>query len=288
MTADTSFDGASPRLSWRAILAGIVVVIAVQLILSVLGTGIGLGFVDLQGGQTPDAASLGTGAGIWWFVTTLISFAFGSYVAARAAGAPTRFDGALHGLVIWGLTLIVTVYLLSTALGSLIGGTFSALGSTVSAVGQSVKAAAPPAADMANINQVTIQDQVQAYMQPANPDPASMSPEDAQKEVAKLVPQLAQGGQPADDAKNRIIDIAAAQMKISREEATQRFDQAQAKLADAKNQAEAKAKAAADATAAATAKGSLFGFVALLVGAIAACVGAAAAQPRDLYLNRSY
>lgn len=288
MTAEPTFDGATPRLSWRAILAGIVVVIAVQLILSVLGAGIGLGFVDLQNGQTPEIANFGTSAGLWWFVTTLISFAFGSYVAARAAGAPTRFDGMLHGLVIWGLTLIVTVYLLSTALGSLIGGTFSALGSTVSAVGQSVQSVAPAAADMAGINKSTIEDQVQAYMQPANPDPASMSREDAQKEVAKLVPQLAQGGQSAEDAKNRIIDIMAAQMQISRDEAAKRFDATQAKLTEAKNQAEAKAKATADAAAAATAKGSLYGFVALLVGAIAACVGAAAARPRDLYLTRTY
>ena len=57
--------GKSWRLSWGVILAGAIIVLAVQLLLSLLGAGIGLSMIDPAQGGTPTAQSFGLGAGIY-------------------------------------------------------------------------------------------------------------------------------------------------------------------------------------------------------------------------------
>jgi len=98
------------RLSWPAIFSGVVIAIAVQLVLALLGTGIGLSLVDPVQGTTPSAGGFGIGAGIYWILSTIIALGAGSYAAARVAGVHDRFDGVIHGLTIWGVTLILTLY----------------------------------------------------------------------------------------------------------------------------------------------------------------------------------
>jgi hypothetical protein len=51
------------RISWAAIFGGVILVVAVQLLLSLLGAGIGLGTVDTNAGSTPTASSLGVTTG---------------------------------------------------------------------------------------------------------------------------------------------------------------------------------------------------------------------------------
>ena len=88
------------RISWAAIFGGVILVVAVQLLLSLLGAGIGLGTVNTNLGSTPTASSLGIGAGVWWVVSSCIALGLGGYVAAWLAGIEIRFDGVLHGLII--------------------------------------------------------------------------------------------------------------------------------------------------------------------------------------------
>ena len=81
-----------------------------------------------------------------------------------------------------------------------------------------------------------------------------MTPQDAQKEIVTALPKLASGGPDATAAKERIITITAVQGHISRDEATQRFNDAQAKFATAKDQTVQTAKNTADASAGAASK----------------------------------
>src|SRR5579859_1996018 len=104
------------RISWGAIFAGVVVVFAVQLLLGLLGLGIGLSLVNPSEANAPDAGNFGIGAGIWWGVSYLLALIAGGYVAARLAGRLIGWDGALHGILIWAFTLLVTFYLLGTAI----------------------------------------------------------------------------------------------------------------------------------------------------------------------------
>ena len=46
------------RISWAAVFGGVILVVAVQLLLSLLGAGFGLGTVDTNAGSTPTATTL--------------------------------------------------------------------------------------------------------------------------------------------------------------------------------------------------------------------------------------
>ncbi|MCB5186623.1 hypothetical protein LG200_01230 [Methylobacillus caricis] len=134
----TSADGLISRISWRAILAGLAVAVAVQLILSLLGTGIGFSFVDpVEAGATPSASSFGIGAALWWVVSWILSLVAGSIVAVFSSDVITRCRGALLGIVIWALATIVGACVFS----NLVGGAFKTAGAAVGVAGTGAAAA---------------------------------------------------------------------------------------------------------------------------------------------------
>ncbi|GGE92089.1 ATP synthase subunit B family protein [Sphingomonas prati] len=268
------------RFSWGAIFAGVVLAIAVQLVLGILGTGIGLTLVDPVEGTTPGAAGFGIGAGLYWLITTILALGVGGYAAAGLAGVRDRFDGLAHGLVVWGVTLILTLYLLTSAVGGIIGGAFRTVGSVASAAGTGISAAAPKVANVADIDVTDVRAEASQYLSDAPSDPALMTPEQAQKEIAKELPALARGGEEGAQAEGRIVDIVAAQRKISRPEAQAQVSRAKAQFVQTKNQAIATAKSTADKAAGAAAGTSFMVVFALLVGAAAAGAGAIAATRR--------
>ena len=275
------------RVSWAAIFAGVVLAVTVQLLLSMLGLGVGLGMVNTNAGNMPNASSFGMGTGAWWLVSNLIALAVGGFVAARMAGVIQRGDGLLHGLVTWAIATLFTFYLLSTAVGGLIGGAYSVVGSTLSAAGTTVKTAAGPAAQAAGVTPDSLQQQVRGYLQPTDQDPATMSPADAQKEIGTQLVTYVRGGADAPAARERVITIMAAQMHFSHEDAAKRFDDLQAKAEQTKNKAIQTAKNAAyqSAQAGSTAAYLAFG-VLLLGGIVAAIAGSLATQRRLLTAER--
>ncbi|HJS84198.1 MAG TPA: hypothetical protein VJ779_01920 [Acetobacteraceae bacterium] len=275
------------RVSWPALFAAVFVALAIELMLSILGVAVGLGFVSPGTGTTPHASSLGIGAGVWWFVSTLIAFGIAGYVAAWLAGVTARFDGVLHGVVTWAIATMVVVYLLTTAIGGLLGGAFSLVGTGLSAAASGVKAAVPQVAQATGITPDMLQSQAQAYLQPTDPNPATMSPQDAQKAIATELPTYLAGGSGAAAAKERIIAIMAAQMHVSQADATRRFDQLQARATQTKNQAIETAENAATKTADTASTGSYLVFGVLLLDLIVAAIGGSlAVQRRTLLTER--
>ncbi len=274
------------RISWGAIFGGVVLVVAFQLLWSLLGAGIGLGTVNTNAGTTPTASSVGMSVGAWWIISSVIVLAFGGYVAAWFAGIEVRWDGVLHGLITWGIASLLTVYLLSSAVGGILGSSASAFGGVASAAGSGIKDAAQPLAQAAGVTPDMLQQQAQAYLKPTNPDPATMSPQDAQKEVVTNLATYLRGGPDAAASKARVIAIMAAQQHVSTDQAAKQFDDAQAKLQQQKAQAEQTAKDAADATAAAASKASFAAFATMLIGAIAAAIGGSLAVQRRTYIGQ--
>jgi hypothetical protein len=280
---DETYVGKSAtRLSWGSIFAGVVIAVAVQLVLGILGAGIGLTLVDPVQGTTPGAAGFGIGAGIYWLITTVLALGAGGYAAARVAGVHERFDALVHGLVVWGVTLILTLYLLTSAVGGIIGGAFRTVGAVAGAAGSTVGAAAPKAASVAGIDEGDVRSEAAAYLSDAPSDPAQMTPEQAQKEIAKELPALARGGTEGQKAESRIVDIVAAQRKISRPEAQAQVTRAKQQFVQTKNDAIATAKSATDQAAGAAAGTSFILVLTLLIGAAASGFGATAATRRRL------
>ena len=289
---ETRLGKTATRLSWGSVFAGVVIAVAVQLVLGILGAGIGLTMVDPVEGTTPGAAGFGIGAGIYWLITTVLALGAGGYAAARVAGVHERFDALVHGLVVWGVTLILTLYLLTSAVGGIIGGAFRTVGAVAGTAGSAVGAAAsvaPAAASAAGVDGQDVQaaardvrSEAAAYLSDAPNDPARMTPEQAQAEIARQLPALARGGAEGQQAESRIVDVVAAQRNISRPEAQAQVTRAKQQFVQTKNEAVATAKSATDKAAGAAAGTSFILVLALLVGAAAAGFGATAATRRRL------
>jgi hypothetical protein len=272
------------RVSWSAILAGIVLALAIEILLDVLGAGVGLELVKAGRGATPNASSFGTSAGIWWLASTIIALVIGCYVAARLAGVTSRWDGVLHGLVIWAGMVLIAVYLLTSAIGDLTGGAFSMLRGTVSAAGSAaataVRTTLPGAKPANSFNADVLQQQAEDILNaPTSRDAARMSRADATKAIAEALPDVLSGGEKSVAAKKRITDIVSAQARISSRDAQKRVDDVEVRLNDLKNQATETTGQTARASAATASRASLLAFAALLIGAIASAVGGWLASP---------
>jgi hypothetical protein len=149
MTDATPARGLLPvtkRISWGAVFAGTLIAFVLQLALSLLGLGIGLGTIDPLQEQNP-MSGIGIGAALWWLLTMLGSLYLGSTLASRLAGIPRRIDGLLHGLPVWSVVTLATFYLLTTAVGRIIGGVTGVAGRALSGVGSGIAAVAPGAGD---------------------------------------------------------------------------------------------------------------------------------------------
>ncbi len=152
------------RVSWSAVLAGVVVAISFNLVLAVLGNRDRADHASIRRRPSlPQASTLGIAATVWWIVTALLSLASGGWVAGRLAGMPTRLDGALHGLVTWGIATMLIFWLLTSAVGSLIGGAFSVVGNALSNAAQG----AAQATDQVDPNSLQgIQDEARELLAP--------------------------------------------------------------------------------------------------------------------------
>lgn len=270
----------APRMAWSVIFAGVAIALAVELMLALLGAGIGLSLIDPNSGDSASVGGLGLGSLIWWGLSTVVALAAGAYASVRVAGVARPFDGAIHGLAIWGVTLLLTVYLLTSAIGGLVGGAFRAVGGLAGAAGSSVSAVAPTVAQAAGVDQHDVNDQVSALIKPAPVNPASMTREESRKAIIAEMPALARGGDEGRDAENRIADIIAVQDNVTHDVALTRVEQAKLRFLTAKHDTIVTAKSAASQSASIAAGTSFTAFLVLLLGAGAAMAGGQIAARR--------
>lgn len=94
-------------LRWSAILAGLVVGVAGNLVLVLLGAAIGLAVFAVGDSS---AAGVPISAAVWDTVCMVVAAFAGGYVAARSAGMRRAADGVLHGVVAWGVTLLLSIF----------------------------------------------------------------------------------------------------------------------------------------------------------------------------------
>ncbi|HNY66720.1 MAG TPA: hypothetical protein PKM41_14905 [Deltaproteobacteria bacterium] len=114
------------------------IALIIQITLVMLGLAIGFGTIQpaVQGGALQ---GFGIGAAIWWILSSIIALFAGGWVSSRLAGLQRKFDGALHGLATWALVTLLTIYLLTSGIGFVVGGAF---GVVKDAIGISTQAAA--------------------------------------------------------------------------------------------------------------------------------------------------
>jgi hypothetical protein len=82
------------QVAWGAIFAGVALGLITQLLLNMLGLGIGLATLDPGTSDNPSAGGLSIGAGIWWVLSGIIASFVGGWAAGRLAGKPRGSTGA--------------------------------------------------------------------------------------------------------------------------------------------------------------------------------------------------
>jgi hypothetical protein len=131
------------KVSWGSIFAGTVSALGLWVLLYALGLALGLSSINPQ--DAGSAKSSGIFTGIWSLIAPLIALFVGGIVAGRGSGAQTKSSGGIHGLVMWGLTTLVGLWLVGNLLSSLAGGVLSVGKSAVQATGSAVAAGASQA-----------------------------------------------------------------------------------------------------------------------------------------------
>ena len=114
-------------IRWSAIFAGVVVGIAVQAMLGLLGFAGGLS--SMSGVYSGESASFGPM--LWAMVSLLVSAFAGGFFAARFSGSRRRTDGALYGAVNWAVSVLLFALILSTTAGTILNGMFAAANTTI-------------------------------------------------------------------------------------------------------------------------------------------------------------
>lgn len=132
-------------MSWGAVIAGALVALMTTLLLTLLFAGIGLTSLNPASDQTP-LQGLGTGSIVAIVITNLLSLFLGGWVTGRLARLPRRGDNFLHGVLTWTVLTLLTLFLVTSAVGRLVGGATSLLGNTLSTATQTAAAAAPDSA----------------------------------------------------------------------------------------------------------------------------------------------
>jgi len=262
------------RISWGAVLAGAVVALVVQLLLNMLGVGVGAATLDPAAGTSPAASSLSMGAAIWFAVAGILAALAGGYTAGRLAGAAKESTASWHGLTAWAVSTLVVFYLLTTAMGSIIGGAYRGVASVMGAGANVAGSAAQTAAQVAAPNLAQATDPFSSIEQSIRSASGGNDPAELRDAaVAAVRAALTGDDQKAEEARSRAADALAKAQNISTEQARMQVDQYEQQYRQAVNEAKQQAVQAADTAAKAVSRGALLGAISLMLGAIAGWFG---------------
>lgn len=253
------------RVSWGAILAGVVTALVTHLLLNMLGLGIGLTTLDATGGDNPDSGALSMTAAVWWTVSGIVAAFVGGYVAARLTGQPDGTTGGWHGLVTWALTTLVILYLLTSSASALLGGALNRLGALGETAGQAASQLTGGQDPFS-----AIRDKVRELI---GPD----ADQSARESISAAVRTAVTGSESdARAAEDRAVEALAQARGISSDEARQQIGDLRQSIRGAVQQT----REAGEATRKVASQVAIFGVIALLLGAVAGWLGGAAGHPR--------
>jgi hypothetical protein len=259
------------QISWGAVFAGATIALVTQIILNMVGVGVGLSTIDVAAGDTPSAGSLSIGAGIWSVISGIVAAAVGGYIAGRLSGKASQSTTAYHGLIAWAVSTLIVVYLLSSAASGLFGGTLSTASSALKGAGKGVGGSLQTAMQTAAPSLNNMSDPMAAIEKNVRGASGGQDPA-ALREAAATAVRAALSGDPAQQAAatDKAADALAKAQNISLDEAKAQVAQYQQQYRETIAKTKEQAKQAADTTAKTVSRGALFGALALLLGALAA------------------
>lgn len=264
------------EVSWGAVFAGVVLALTTQFVLNLLGVGIGAAAIDPGATGNPGAAAFSIAGAVWYVAAGLIGAFAGGYVASRLSGRPAKAVGGLHGLTSWAVTTLVVLYLLTTSVGALVGGAFSGLSGVIGGAGgaasTAVQSAAPTIASMNPLQEI----ERQVRTAGAGQDPEALR----SGAVAAVLAVVNGDPAKAEEARARAAEALAKAQNIDVEQARTQVGEYEARYRSTVEAAKRQATEAAATTGTVVSRGALLGFLALVLGAVAAWFGGAAGAAR--------
>jgi len=251
-----------PSLCWKAVFAGTVAAIGIHLLLTTLGVGAGLASFSSQS----TAPHVTDGAALIWSVCALVALFIGGIIAGRFSH--TVHGGFVHGVLVWSLTLIITVALLSMGAGMVLGGALKAAGAGGLMAGQASLAGA-------NDGPRQSRDQLGSFIEEATQSaPTNATPKAAiriKREVGFALTKLfVTGGETNwDSNRTAAIKALADTTQMSEADATRNVDEWIASYRNLK----AEIQQQADLAAKNLARAGVWSFFALLIGLLVAAMG---------------
>ncbi|MBS3652143.1 PhnA-like protein [Pseudaminobacter sp. 19-2017] len=265
------------KVSWGAVFAGVIIALVVQVLLTLLGLGIGVGTLSPRAGSNTDVSTFSIVAAIWYIVSGIIAAYLGGYIAARLSGKSDPATGAFHGLTTWALTTLVIIYLVTTAVGGLVGGVFSGISYAVGGLGQTVARTAAPLVATSNPLEA-----LEAQIRATGADPQALN-----NAAANAIRALVTGDQAnADAARQQAAEALARARNIPVDQAKQQVAQIEQQYRQTVDRTKQQAEQAADAASSVLSKGALAAFVALVLGAIAGWYGGRSGVVHPEFANR--
>lgn len=104
--------GVMPRLSWGAVIAGVLLALAVHVVMGLVGGAIGFA------AEPADSGALGAGAAIWALLTPFVATLLGAWLAVRMSGREDEAGSNLHGVMVWCIGLLAGAVFLAGTLAT--------------------------------------------------------------------------------------------------------------------------------------------------------------------------
>ncbi|KAB7786916.1 PhnA-like protein [Methylorubrum populi] len=277
------------EVSWGAIFAGAVTALVTQVVLNLVGVGIGLASVGTNTADNPAASTVSLGAGLWFVVSGIVASLAGGLVAGRLSGKPLPGAAGLHGLVSWAVTTLVVLYLLTSAATGLVGGTLSTVSGALGGAGNLVGGTVQTAAQAAAPSLSKISNPLDGIERTVREQSAGQDPQ-AARDAAVAAVRAVLTGDPSqkEQAKSRAADALAKAQGISPDQAKAQIDDYQKQYEQAVATAKQKAEAAAVAAKSAATQGAFYAAIGLILGALAGFFGGRLGTPKPVTLAGAY
>lgn len=298
------FDGVNhpgSAISWSAIAAGGAAAASLSLILLILGVGLGLSAVSPWSGQGMLAGTFGVSTIIWLTLTQLLASALGGYLAGRLhirwIGVhvdEVYFLDTAHGFLAWAVASLATAALLTTTIGSIVGGgphlSTAAMGGGNAVAVEATTSARTPSGPAEGPMAYFVDTLFRRDL--AAPEAGTAQATLSEEAMRAHALELGEAGRifmhasraqllPPDDLRY-VAHMVAQRTGLSQSAAEKRVSDAHVQAQNQLNNAEVATRDAADKTRKASAYGALWLFVSLLVGAfVASWAATLGGQQRD-------
>lgn len=224
-------------IEWSAVIAGAVMAAALSVVLLTFGSAIGLSLTSPWQGSGLSASTTATLAAFWVILLQIGAALAGGYIAGRMRArwaaselSESEFRDGLHGGLVWAVSVVISAYLLSSAVGAISRTTASIAGQAATVVGNN----ADPLASQID---ALLRPAPGSGTAPAAPNTAPPMTADQRAELTRIFVRSMAAGSLSPNDRTYVSSLIAQRTGMSQQEAERRIDTVYAEAVTATKQA---------------------------------------------------